>query len=235
MNEVKFSCGHCGQRIETDEQLSGRTVLCPSCDEHVVVPKKSVRLDPATATIVADLDDSSPRLENTDESERAILEVRPSPRAFLGRIAFAIALPAVVLALVITFRLWTRIESSELFMALVLAPVIVCAVILLSVWLHTVSFLYTLTTERIFVRRGLLAKRIEEVELFRVKDVKMAQTALQRILGYGDVTVYSSDDSMPVFHIQGISRPVEIKEELRASYRAARKREKVTSTEFIPS
>jgi uncharacterized membrane protein YdbT with pleckstrin-like domain/DNA-directed RNA polymerase subunit RPC12/RpoP len=233
MNDVEFTCDHCGQRIETDEELSGRTVLCPACDERIVVPKRAIRLDPAAAMIVADAEED--RVAADDESEQIVLELRPSPRAFLGRIALAVLLPAVVLGLVMAFWPSTKGLSMQLFTVIVVLPILICAGLLLSVWVHTVSLLYTLTTERLFVRRGLLSKRIEEVELFRVKDVKVVQSALERMLGFGDVTVYSSDDSMPVFHIASVSRPVEVKEEIREFYRAARRREKVATTEFIPS
>ncbi|MCD6287822.1 MAG: PH domain-containing protein [Candidatus Hydrogenedentes bacterium] len=233
MNEIKFTCEHCGQLIETDEELSGRTVLCPSCEGRIVVPRQAVRLDPSTAVIVDEPNGNA--LSDDEYEEQTVLEVRPTARAYLGRIVFAIALPVVVLGCVIAFRLWEKMPSTQLLLPLAITPVAICALLLLSVWVKTASVSYTLTTERLFVSLGLLSKRIEEVELFRVKDVKVSQTAFERMLRYGDITVYSTDDSMPLFRIRAVSRPVSIKEELRRLYRAARHREKVSATEFIPS
>jgi DNA-directed RNA polymerase subunit RPC12/RpoP len=38
MSQFKFSCSHCGQHLECDEQYSGRQIPCPSCKTLTVVP-----------------------------------------------------------------------------------------------------------------------------------------------------------------------------------------------------
>ncbi len=73
----------------------------------------------------------------------------------------------------------------------------------------------SLTTQRLFVRRGWLAKHVEELELYRVKDVAVDQGFLQRLLGYGTVTVLSDDESTPETDLIRISRPITVKEMIR--------------------
>jgi membrane protein YdbS with pleckstrin-like domain len=46
---------------------------------------------------------------------------------------------------------------------------------------------YVLTTERIVVRRGMIARTGTEIPLEQVTNVLFAQTVLERLLGYGDV------------------------------------------------
>ena len=142
-----------------------------------------------------------------DHSERTLFEIGPSPKAYLGSILFGIPL---VFLLVGVFML-------------------------LGVWYKVASRRYRLTNQRLFVQRGLVAKHLEEVELFRVKDVTVRQGILQRILGCGTVTVLSTDDTTPVVQLSGIANPVEIKESIRNAFRAARKREGMRTGEFIPS
>ena len=41
MNEFKFICSHCKQRIATRIQHAGELILCPSCDKEIVIPHPS--------------------------------------------------------------------------------------------------------------------------------------------------------------------------------------------------
>ena len=38
MNEFKFSCPHCEQHLQCDEQLSGRQIQCPNCNHLIKIP-----------------------------------------------------------------------------------------------------------------------------------------------------------------------------------------------------
>jgi hypothetical protein len=61
------------------------------------------------------------------------------------------------------------------------------------------------------------------------------QGVLQRVLGYGTITVLADDDTTPQVALVGISSPTKIKEMIRTQYRAARQREGVRPTEFLQS
>jgi hypothetical protein len=80
-----------------------------------------------------------------------------------------------------------------------------------------------------------LAKHVNELELYRVKDVVVDQGVLQRLLGYGTITVLADDDTTPEMRLVRISRPTKVKEMIRTYYRAARQREGVHPTEFMQS
>jgi len=51
---------------------------------------------------------------------------------------------------------------------------------------------YVLTTERIIVRKGMIARTGVEIPLENVTNVLFSQTVLERILRYGDVTLESA-------------------------------------------
>ena len=68
-----------------------------------------------------------------------------------------------------------------------------------------------------------------------MKDVVVDQGFLQRVLGYGTITVLAADDTTPEVDLVGISRPTKVKEMIRTQYRAARRREGVRPTEFMQS
>ena len=112
-------------------------------------------------------------------------------------------------------------------------PTLALGVLLLLVWMRVKSCSYRLTTQRLFVRRGWLTKHLNELELYRVKDVVVDQGLLPRLLGYGTITVLADDDSTPTMALARVSRPIKVKETIRTQYRAARQREDVRPTEFL--
>lgn len=83
---------------------------------------------------------------------------------------------------------------------------------------------YRLTNQRLFTERGLIARRSDEIELIRVDDVAVRQNVLQRLCGVGTVLVVSSDATNPELAIEGVERPLELKELIRAEVRARRAR-----------
>ncbi len=83
---------------------------------------------------------------------------------------------------------------------------------------------YRLTSQRLFVDRGILRRRTSEIELFRVDDVEVLQNLAQRLLGVGNVVVTSSDRSDRNLTIRGIQDPFQVKEILRERTRALRQR-----------
>jgi acetyl-CoA carboxylase beta subunit len=49
MSEFKFSCPHCNQHLQCDEQFSGRQIQCPHCDHLIRIPAapgKTAQFDP---------------------------------------------------------------------------------------------------------------------------------------------------------------------------------------------
>ena len=38
MNQFKFSCPHCEQHLQCDEQASGREIQCPNCHHLIHIP-----------------------------------------------------------------------------------------------------------------------------------------------------------------------------------------------------
>lgn len=40
MNSIKFFCGQCGQSLEVDDDMAGRTTTCPACQCKTLIPGK---------------------------------------------------------------------------------------------------------------------------------------------------------------------------------------------------
>jgi uncharacterized membrane protein YdbT with pleckstrin-like domain len=67
--------------------------------------------------------------------------------------------------------------------------------IVLWKWLQNMAAQYELTPERLVVRRGLVLKSIDEIELYRIKDVRMHFSLLNQWAGIGTICLTSSDET----------------------------------------
>ncbi len=60
-------------------------------------------------------------------------------------------------------------------------------------WLQNMGSAYEVTDQRLIVRRGLVMKSIDEIELYRVKDVRVDFSLINQITDIGTITITSSD------------------------------------------
>ena len=98
--------------------------------------------------------------------------------------------------------------------------------ILLARWWQVMSSQYQVTAERLIVRRGILFKSIDEIELYRVKDVRMDFSLLNQMAGIGTVCLSSSDETTRIGELvmRHIEKAQPRREELRRLVDAARQR-----------
>ena len=74
---------------------------------------------------------------------------------------------------------------------------------------------YRLFPDRIEVESGLVSRKIENIELFRIRDVGLRQGLFGRMGNYGDVYIHSTDSSTPDLHVRAIDAPREFYQQLR--------------------
>ena len=107
--------------------------------------------------------------------------------------------------------------------------------IVLWKWLQNMAAKYEVTSERLIVRRGIIFKSIDEIELYRVKDVRMDFTLLNQWAGIGNICVTSSDETTRVGDLvmRHIEKARERREELRRLVDAARQRRGVREIDMV--
>lgn len=92
---------------------------------------------------------------------------------------------------------------------------------------------YTLTSGKILCDFGILNRTQEEIWLYRIVDVTLKRTLLQRIFGVGTIEIYSGDKSTPIFAIKDIKKPIEIKEAISQKIEQERNNRRVNANEFL--
>lgn len=71
---------------------------------------------------------------------------------------------------------------------------------------------YRMTDDRLIVETGLFNLKIEEVLLYRVRDISLSLSMGQRIFGVGTITLQCSDQTSPTLPLRNIKKARLVKE-----------------------
>lgn len=84
------------------------------------------------------------------------------------------------------------------------------ALVVLAGFLKRMATVYTITNQRLRIKRGLIARRVQQTRIERVQNVNTEQSVAERILQVGtvDFDTAGSDDSE--FKFAGVSQPEEV-------------------------
>ena len=94
-------------------------------------------------------------------------------------------------------------------------------------WWATKCTTYELTSQRLRIRAGILNKKVDELELFRVRDYTMEQPLLLRMVGLGNMTLITSDATTPTVVMRAIPGVEVVREKLRTAVQNERDRKRV--------
>ncbi len=101
----------------------------------------------------------------------------------------------------------------------------IAALIIAWKWLKVMSESFEITPERVVVRRGIIMKSVDEIELYRIKDVRLDYSLLNQIAGIGTITIGSSDETTRdgKLTMNHIAKAQERREEIRRLVDIARR------------
>lgn len=109
----------------------------------------------------------------------------------------------------------------------VLVGVVLVALALLYGLIKRLATVYVVTNQRLYIRRGLLAKRVQQTRIDRVQNVNTDQSLLDRILRVGTVDFDTAGTDDSDFTFVGIAGPDEV---VAAVDRAQREAASATGT-----
>ena len=92
---------------------------------------------------------------------------------------------------------------------------------------------YTLLEDKLLIDTGFLSTKQEEVKLYRIMDVTLKRTFIQRIFGVGTIHCCSADKTTPEFDILDIKNPFEVKEKISKIAEEQRDKKRVTGREIF--
>ncbi len=92
---------------------------------------------------------------------------------------------------------------------------------------------YTLTEEKLLIDSGFLSTKQEEIKLYRMMDLTLKRSLLQRIFGVGTIHVCSADKTSPEFDIRDIKKPFEVKEQISKMIEEQRDKKRISGREYF--
>lgn len=98
---------------------------------------------------------------------------------------------------------------------------LVTVVFPIGIWLMRISQRYIVTTERAIARRGLISRKVSEIELKHIRDIRLTQGIFQRIFGIGSLELSSAGRAGAEVVFQGIPEPEVVKELIRQQIRGS--------------
>ena len=107
--------------------------------------------------------------------------------------------------------------------------------IILAKWVQNVGATFEVTGDRLIIRRGILSKSLDEIELYRVKDIKLNFSLLNQWANIGTITILSSDETTrdaPLV-IPFVEDAMARREQLRTLVDQARQRRRVREVDMV--
>jgi uncharacterized membrane protein YdbT with pleckstrin-like domain len=133
--------------------------------------------------------------------EDVVYEGHPTWRALL-----AFYLGGLVLALVIG----AAVGFGASVPVGVLCGVVVTVVVLIVGFVRRIGTTYMVSNQRLYIRRGILSKRVQQTRIDRVQNVNTDQSILQRVLRFGTVDFDTAGTDGSDFRFIGIGNPDDV-------------------------
>jgi uncharacterized membrane protein YdbT with pleckstrin-like domain len=100
-------------------------------------------------------------------------------------------------------------------------------------WFQTLGRTYRITTRRIVVETGVLSKKLEQIDLYRVADYTVERPFGQRIMGTGNLLLKTFDKTTPELNVVAIKTDVvRLYESVRAATEADKARRGVRMIDY---
>jgi uncharacterized membrane protein YdbT with pleckstrin-like domain len=101
-------------------------------------------------------------------------------------------------------------------------------------WFENLAASFTVAEDRLIIRRGIFMKSIDEVELYRVKDVRLDFSLINQWAGIGTLCIGSSDETtrggtLVIRHVEQAERR---REDLRRLVETARQKRRVREVDM---
>jgi membrane protein YdbS with pleckstrin-like domain len=198
---IQFCCPGCHVVLSISSGTPGAIVTCPRCRVKMQVPQVS----PPIASRVGEA--QPPPLPQKPIKGDPPLIGEPEPLLVpTSQPSYQRLLPSSKNQ---EETLWTGRPSQVVnLVSFILCGLTFWLIIPLFValqnWLTIRCMSYELTNQRFRLMRGVLSRRIDELELYRVKDISLVQPFFLRLFSRANIVLTTSDASTPCVAIEAI-------------------------------
>jgi uncharacterized membrane protein YdbT with pleckstrin-like domain len=204
-------CPSCGKEVADNARFCSQCGAAIQTNAEAVSPAPH----PTPASQAAPNDD-----QPADPANRAepLWTGWPCRKRHLPKLTLAlIVLVAPAIAAGITGIGWLLIVSA--------VGLLWCLWIAGKMVLEPLALHYWVTIDRLFIRRGILSRTTDQMELIRVDDIRMTQGLIDQMLGIGNVEIVATTDRTDGdITLHGVAEPAKVAELIRENMRKLRQR-----------
>ena len=164
----------------------------------------------------------------TNEPQETIVwRGNPSLWSNFGTYFFCLILAGAIIA---AYVLLPRQPQSHWILVGLIVPVLWA----LIRWVATKCERYEITSERIKITTGLLSRRTNELELYRVRDYSVVEPFWLRLFGCGSIVLVTADRTTPQMVLRAVPHAATLKDQIRTHTEKMRQRRGVRDLEIDP-
>ncbi|AEH35760.1 PH domain-containing protein [Halopiger xanaduensis] len=148
---------------------------------------------------------STPDWLHLTDDETVVWESRPHPITMGVRVPIAVLVAVVGIALIVVDL--TGADGAgltALLGALLVLGGAGVALVRYAVWTTT---RYVITSEELYKKCGIVSRDVTQFRIDRIQNTTLEQDMLGRLLGYGDLTIYTAGSGDPELTFERTPRP----------------------------
>jgi uncharacterized membrane protein YdbT with pleckstrin-like domain len=137
--------------------------------------------------------------------EKVIYQGHPSWRAILGfyLLGFAIA-AGIGLIVAIADSTGTGIVAAA----------VIAGITVVVGLIKRIATVYTITERRLNIKRGIVARKVQETRIQRVQNVNFTQSVYERVMQIGNVEFTTAGTEESNFVFEGVAQPEQVVEQV---------------------
>jgi len=152
--------------------------------------------------------------------EQVLFEGHPSWRSIIGFYLKGLVLAAVAGGI---GALASKIADDKVKGGIVAAAALgVFAIVVIVGFLKRISTTYTISNQRLHIKRGIVSRHVQQTHLERVQNVNTNQSVLQRLLRVGTVDFDTAGADDGDFSFGGVATPEQVMAAVERAQREGR-------------
>ncbi|MEY7849387.1 PH domain-containing protein [Natrarchaeobius sp. A-rgal3] len=146
---------------------------------------------------------TTPDWFHISDDEEVVWESRPHPIAMGASVPVGIGVVLVGLVL----AGWAGAEGVGVLTLFGTVLVLAGAAVVVARYLVWTNTRYVITSSELYKKRGVISRDVTQFRLDRVQNTSLRQSMLGRLLGFGDLTVYTAGSGDPELTFERVPRP----------------------------